>query len=1120
MDYNFIEIEKKWQDIWKKNKTFKVENNSDKPKFYVLDMFPYPSGAGLHVGHPLGYIASDIYTRYKNLTGFNVLHPMGFDAFGLPAEQYAIQTGQHPAVTTENNIIRYKEQLEKIGFAYDWEREFRTSEPSYYKWTQWVFIKLFNHWYNNKPQKAEPIENLIELFNNSGNTTIDAANNCEITFSAEEWQHKTDNEKQKILLCYRLAYLAKTMVNWCPALGTVLANDEVKEAISVRGGHPVEQRKMLQWCLRITAYAERLLTGLHIVEWTDSLKEMQRNWIGKSVGAEIKFKVQSLKFKVQDCEGSNLSPTLSKGEGAKKESGNNSTPSYVTTDSKNWNSLIEFAKENRKNPTEAEELLWQELRNNNIGFKIRRQHPVGEFIPDFICISKKTIIEIDGGIHKTQIEYDKQRANILEENGFSILIFNNEEVISNPKNIANKIKDYLNAKVLSFGEDLGEVVVFTTRPDTIFGCTFMVLAPEHELITNITTPEQKSAIEEYITKTKKRTERERMTEVNKISGCFTGAYAIHPFTNLPIPIWLSDYVLAGYGTGAIMAVPAHDSRDFAFARYFNLPIIQVIKKYNEELTETSTWAESFDAKEGTCINSDFINGLHVVDAIDKIISKIEEMGIGKRMVNYRLRDAIFSRQRYWGEPFPIYYKDELPCALPENKLPLELPEMDSFLPTSDGQPPLSRAANWKTKDGYPLELSTMPGFAGSSGYYFRYMDPTNNNEFVSKEAINYWKDVDLYIGGTEHATGHLIYSRFWCKFLHDIGIAPVEEPFKKLINQGMIQGRSNFIHEIVGTGIYISNGIYNNLIKNKTEEFRNLLRQIIIENSLSVEKLKLFDESGISIMTNHVDVNIVINDVLDIEAYKKWSPDNASAEFILEDGKYICGYAIEKMSKSMYNVVNPDSIIEKYGADTLRMYEMFLGPLEQAKPWDTAGIEGVHRFLRKFWKLYHDETNSLKISDEQPTAQELKTFHKLIKKVKDDIEQFSFNTSVSAFMICINELTDLKCNKRQILESLVIVLSPFAPHIAEEIWQLLEHNESILKTSYPIFDESLVKENSKVYPVSFNGKVRFQLELPLSLASSEIEKIALENEQTKKWLDGKQIKKIIVVPQKIINIVV
>ena len=931
MDYNFREIEKKWQDSWKKNKTFKVENNSDRPKFYVLDMFPYPSGAGLHVGHPLGYIASDIYTRYKNLTGFNVLHPMGFDAFGLPAEQYAIQTGQHPAVTTEKNIVRYKEQLEKIGFAYDWDRELRTSEPSYYKWTQWVFIKLFNHWYNNETQKAEPIEKLTEVFNNSGNSNLHSANNCEINFSADDWKQKNEKEQQEILLCYRIAYLAKTMVNWCPALGTVLANDEVKEGLSVRGGHPVEQKKMMQWCLRISAYAERLLTGLDKIDWTDSLKEMQKNWIGKSVGAEIKFKVESSELKVQESE----------------------------------------------------------------------------------------------------------------------------------------------------------INVFTTRPDTIFGCTFMVLAPEHELVSHITTEEQKLSIESYITLTKKRTERERITEVNKVSGCFTGAYAKHPFSDLQIPIWISDYVLAGYGTGAIMAVPAHDSRDFAFANHFNLPIIQVIKKNDEEPTNTSTWTESFDAKEGTCINSDFINGFDVTKGIKIIIDKIEEAGIGKRMINYRLRDAIYSRQRYWGEPFPIYYKNEMPYTLPEDQLPLELPVIDSFLPTSDGQPPLGRATNWKTTEGYPLELSTMPGFAGSCGYYFRYMDPKNNNEYFSKDVVNYWKDVDLYIGGTEHATGHLVYSRFWCKFLFDMGISPVEEPFRKLINQGMIQGRSNFVYRINGTNKYVSKGIKENY---KTSEI-------------------------------HVDVNIVTNDVLDLDAFRKWSPENADAEFILEDEKYICGYAVEKMSKSMYNVVNPDSIVEKFGADTLRMYEMFLGPLEQAKPWDTSGIEGVHRFFRKLWKLYHDENNQFKISDEQANAQELKALHKLIKKVKEDIETFSFNTSVSAFMICVNELTDIKCNKKSILEPLTIILSPFAPHIAEELWQLLGYNESILKATFPKFEESYLIESNKSYPVSFNGKVRYQLELPLNLSKEDIEKAALQNEQTKKWLEGKEPKKLIVVPGKIINIV-
>ena len=931
MDYNFREIENKWQNIWKKNKTFKVENSSPKPKFYVLDMFPYPSGAGLHVGHPLGYIASDIYTRYKRLNGFNVLHPMGFDAFGLPAEQYAIQTGQHPAITTEKNITRYKEQLEKIGFAYDWDREVRTCEPSYYKWTQWVFVKLFHHWYNNIVKKAEPIETLIHIFEQSGNTTVDAANHCTKTFSAQEWKKMSEKEQQEILLCYRLAYIAEIMTNWCPALGCVLAHDEIKDGYSVRGGHPVEQRKMKQWCLRITAYAERLLYGLDKLEWTEALKEMQRNWIGRSEGTEIKFKVESLKSKAES----------------------------------------------------------------------------------------------------------------------------------------------------------NEITVFTTRPDTIFGCTFMVLAPEHELVLQITTPEQKSAIEKYIADTKKRTERDRMTEVNRVSGCFTGSYAKNPITNQEIPVWISDYVLAGYGTGAIMAVPAHDSRDFAFARHFNLPIPQVIMKADETPSDTSTWTESYDAKDGICINSGFIDGMSVTEGSKTIINKIEEMGIGQRTINYRLRDATFSRQRYWGEPFPVYFKDEIPYTIAEDKLPLELPQIESFLPTEDGQPPLGRAKKWQTPEGYPYEMSTMPGFAGSSGYYFRYMDPKNNQEFFSKDVVNYWQDVDLYIGGTEHATGHLIYSRFWCKFLFDMGMVPKDEPFKKLINQGMIQGRSNFVYRINGTNKYVSKGLKDN---HETQEI-------------------------------HVDVNIVSNDILDLEAFKKWSPENASAEFILEDGKYICGYGVEKMSKSMYNVVNPDTIVEKYGADTLRMYEMFLGPIEQSKPWDTNGIEGVHRFFRKLWKLYHNEKNEFSITDEKPSDQELKSLHKIIKKVKEDIEGFSFNTSVSAFMICVNELTEQKCNKRSILEPLLIILSPFAPHIAEELWQLSGKNESILSAQYPEFNESYLKENNKSYPVSFNGKVRFQLELPLTLSVAEIEKATLENEQTQKWLEGKAPKKLIVVPGRIINIV-
>lgn len=928
MEYSFTEIEQKWHEIWRKNQTFSVSHPSGKPKYYVLDMFPYPSGAGLHVGHPLGYIASDIVTRYMRHKGYNVLHPMGFDAFGLPAEQYAIQTGQHPAVTTENNIQRYKQQLELLGFAYDWNREVRTSDPSYYKWTQWTFIQLFKHWYNSELQKAEPVEKLIELFSKEGNANVKAAHHCEIIFTADEWNKMTYSQQQTILLKYRIAYLDDTFVNWCPALGTVLANDEVKDGLSVRGGHPVEQRKMKQWFLRVGAYAERLLSGLDTIEWTDSLKEMQRNWIGKSEGAEVLFKIKG------------------------------------------------------------------------------------------------------------------------------------------------------------FTESLR---IFTTRPDTLFGCTFMVLAPEHEWVLKITSDAQRSSVLNYLEETKKRTERERIADVNRVSGCFTGAYAIHPFTKQEIPIWMSDYVLVGYGTGAIMAVPAHDSRDFAFARHFQLPIIQVIENPAEKRSDdVSTWQESYDSKEGYCIHSDFINGLEVKQAVHKMIEEVEKRNIGREQINYRLRDAIFSRQRYWGEPFPVYYKDDIPHVLSEDELPLELPEIDSFLPTQDGQPPLAHAKNWKTKDGYPLETSTMPGFAGSSGYYFRYMDTKNDKEYFSKEAVEYWQNVDLYIGGTEHATGHLIYSRFWCKFLYDIGLSPIEEPFKKLVNQGMIQGRSNFVYRITGTEKFVSKGLKDTY---QTQEI-------------------------------HADVSLVKNDILDIEAFKRWRPEFANAEFELEDGKYVCGWAVEKMSKSMFNVVNPDEIVTRYGADTLRMYEMFLGPLEQSKPWDTNGIEGVHRFLKKVWRLYFNEKGEFNVSEEKPDEKELKLLHKLIKKIGLDIQNFSFNTAVSAFMIFINELSEIKCNKRAILEPFMICLSPFAPHICEELWALTGHTETIANAAFPVYNEALTLDDSKSYPVSFNGKMRFQMDLPIAATSQELEKSVLDDERTQKWLEGKAPKKIIAIPGKIINIVV
>lgn len=916
MEYNFIEIEKKWQQFWSKNKTFQVKRDPSKPKYYVLDMFPYPSGAGLHVGHPLGYIASDIYSRYKRLQGYNVLHPMGYDAFGLPAEQYAIQTGQHPAITTEKNINRYREQLDRIGFSYDWSREVRTCAPAYYKWTQWAFLKMFAHYYDNDSDKAEPIEKLVATFEREGNANVNAACGDVETFTAMQWAGFDEKKRSEILMQYRIAYQGETAVNWCPKLGTVLANDEVKEGLSVRGGYPVEQKKMKQWQLRVSAYAERLLNDLEGLQWSDSLKEMQRNWIGRSQGAELIFKV----------------------------------------------------------------------------------------------------------------------------NGY-------------------------------------DMKIFTTRADTVFGVTFMVLAPESEWVERLTTAGQKSAVEEYLNMVKKKTERERIAETRKVTGVFSGSYAINPFTGDKVPVWISEYVLAGYGTGAIMAVPAHDSRDYAFARHFNLPIIPLIEGCDVS-------QESFDAKEGIMCNSGFLNGMSVKEAIPAAIDAVERMKIGHRKINYRLRDAIFSRQRYWGEPFPIYYKDGIATPLPEEELPLQLPKVDSFLPTESGEPPLARAKDWTYK-GYPLETSTMPGFAGSSAYYLRYMDPHNDEALVSHEADEYWRNVDLYIGGTEHATGHLIYSRFWNKFLYDLGYVVENEPFKKLVNQGMIQGRSNFVYRIKNTNTFVSYGL-----KEK------------------------YDTTEI-----HVDVNIVNNDRLDIEAFRRWMPDFANAEFILENGEYICGYAIEKMSKSMFNVVNPDNICNLYGADTLRLYEMFLGPLEQAKPWDTKGIDGVNRFLKRFWKLFFDKEGNLRLSDSAPSAAELKVLHKLIRKVEEDIENFSFNTSVSAFMIALNELQDLKCCNRSILENMVILLSPFTPHICEELWSVLGHKESISFASMPEYKEEFTIEQSCTYPVSFNGKLRFKLELPKSLSASEVEQIVRENENTAKYLGGNAIKKVIVVPCKIINVV-
>ncbi len=917
MEYDFRSIEQKWQAEWIKRGTYHVKEDKTKPKYYVLDMFPYPSGAGLHVGHPLGYIASDIFSRFKRLQGYNVLHPMGYDSYGLPAEQYAIQTGQHPAVTTAKNIARYREQLDKIGFCYDWDREVRTCDPAYYKWTQWAFIQMFNHYYDNVAGKARPISELVEHFSKQGSEGLDVACGEELVFSAAEWKAYSDKEQQRVLMNYRIAYLGDTMVNWCPKLGTVLANDEVSEGLSIRGGYPVEQKVMRQWCLRVSAYAQRLLDGLEKIDWSDSLKETQRNWIGRSEGCEVQFKVKD--------------------------------------------SDLEFT-------------------------------------------------------------------------------------------------------------------IFTTRADTMFGVTFMVLAPESELVDALTSPSQRAEVDAYLDAVKKRTERERISD-RRVTGVFSGSYAINPLTGDAVPVWISDYVLAGYGTGAIMAVPAHDSRDYAFAKHFNLPIIPLIEGC--DVSE-----ESFDAKDGIMMNSGFLNGLTVKQAIAKTKEYVAEHKLGRVKVNYRLRDAIFSRQRYWGEPFPVYYKDGMPYMLDESCLPLELPEVSDFKPTAQGEPPLGHAKNWKTPEGYPLELNTMPGFAGSSAYYLRYMDPHNDQALVSKDADEYWRQVDLYVGGTEHATGHLIYSRFWNKFLFDLGYVCEDEPFKKLVNQGMIQGRSNFVYRIKDTNTFVSFGL-----KDK------------------------YDVTPI-----HVDVNIVSNDILDVDAFRAWNPEYATAEFIFEEGTtdYVCGWAVEKMSKSMFNVVNPDNIVEKFGADTLRLYEMFLGPLEASKPWDTNGIDGVHRFLRRLWNQCAHGTG-FEFSDEPATREELKSLHKLIKKLTWDIEHFSFNTAVSAFMICLNELG--RCNKREIIEPFVVLLTPFAPHICEEIWQALGNDGSVCDAQWPVCDESYLVEDKVTYSISFNGKTRFALEFPADADNESIQAAVLAHESSQRWIDGKPVRKVIIVPKKIVNIV-
>ncbi|MBO1883774.1 leucine--tRNA ligase [Capnocytophaga sp. Marseille-Q4570] len=1133
MNYNHKEIEAFWQKYWADNHTFNAQNDSTKPKYYVLDMFPYPSGAGLHVGHPLGYIASDIVARYKRHKGFNVLHPQGYDSFGLPAEQYAIQTGQHPAVTTAQNIARYREQLDKIGFSFDWSREVKTSDPDYYRHTQWIFIQLFNSWYNNETDKAEPIETLIALFEKQGNSKVNAACDDDTpTFTAEEWRAFSSEQQQQILLKYRLTYLAETEVNWCPALGTVLANDEIVNGVSERGGHPVIRKKMTQWSMRITAYAERLLQGLDSIDWSESIKESQKNWIGKSVGAEIVLPLAPSKG--GGTVARNSSGFIEEDQVGRTATCKSDRP-YFMTGGNNAYRLIEEAKRMRKEPTEAEAALWELLRDKKLGDKFRRQHLIDDFIVDFVCLSKNLVIEVDGGYHNelTQKEYDEQRTLFLNEKGFRVIRFTNEEVLGNTEAVLKEIKkelilplapsfgggtvarnsDNINTtSPLSLGEGQG-VRIFTTRPDTLFGVTYLTLAPEHPLVPLITTEEQRAEVEAYIAATAKRSERDRMADTKTVSGAFTGAYALHPLTGKELPIWIGDYVLASYGTGAVMAVPAGDDRDYAFAKHFKgakgMP--EPINIFNKDISENA-----FTDKEGmTYQNSDILNGCtNFGEAVTKVLAALEAKGAGKAKVNYRLRDAVFSRQRYWGEPFPVYYENGLPQMIGEEHLPIHLPEVEKYLPTEEGNPPLGNATSWAWDTAshkvvsnelidnqtiFPLELNTMPGWAGSSWYWLEYMmEKGDRAVFPTKAVVDYWQNVDLYVGGSEHATGHLLYSRFWNKFLKDRGFAPTEEPFKKLINQGMILGMSAFAYRLEGTNTFVS--------KNQIK--------------------------GQSVQPIHVDVSLLkdTSDELDIEKFKAWRKEFADAEFILEDGtflpptpskgegSFLTGREVEKMSKSKYNVVNPDDICEQYGADTLRLYEMFLGPLEQAKPWNTAGISGVYNFLRKLWRLYFGD-NSWQVTDEAPTPEMLKALHKTIKKVNEDIENFSFNTSVSQFMICVNELSSLKCHHRDVLAPLSVLVAPFAPHIAEELWKRLGNSESVAYAPYPVHEDRYLQEDSKEYPVSFNGKVRFKRAFATTMTPAEIEQAILADPQTAEQLQGNAPKKVIVVPNRIINIV-
>ena len=1120
MQYNHQEIEENWQKFWAENQTFKASNTSEKPKYYVLDMFPYPSGAGLHVGHPLGYIASDIYARYKRHKGFNVLHPQGYDSFGLPAEQYAIQTGQHPAKTTEANIATYRKQLDKIGFSFDWSTEVRTSNPEYYKWTQWIFIQLFNSWYHKDTDKAEDVSTLISIFKKSGNAKVNAVSDEDIaSFSAEEWKAFSTTAQEEILLQYRLTFLSDTEVNWCPGLGTVLANDEIVNGVSERGSHPVVRKKMTQWSMRISAYAQRLLDGLETIDWPQPLKDSQTNWIGRSQGAMVSFKV------------ANGSETVS---------------SEVKLSYKE----LEALKELRQNLSKAEAVLWDELKNKKGAAKFRKKYTIGAFLVDYVCLAKNIIIEFSGK------EDEAARTTYFTNEGFNIVHFSNEEVIENVLLAVSKINTAIqfpkkiekteskNGASSSAVEKSYKIDVFTTRPDTIFGVSFMTLAPEHELVSKITTAAQKSVVEKYITATAKRSERDRMADVKTISGVFTGAYAIHPFSGEKVQIWIGDYVLANYGTGAVMAVPCGDQRDYDFAKKFEIPIPNIFE--GVDISE-----EAHTGKDATKIaNSDFLSGLKYKKALKLSIFEMEKRGFGYGKINYRLRDAVFSRQRYWGEPFPVYYKDGMPQMIDAKYLPIVLPEVEKYLPTEDGKPPLGNAIAWawdsrakkvvsneklKNKTVYPLELNTMPGWAGSSWYFNRYMDATNTAEFASKEALDYWKEVDLYIGGSEHATGHLLYARFWQKFLFDKGIVPVDEFAKKLINQGMILGTSAFVYKataFVKEGCGCADEKSNDDVLNKIpavlvsknlfssdDEFETVVKNYLMDkgflNPLNADMVMIVKTAI------HADVSLVnASNELDVEAFKNHAlnADYKNAEFILEDGVYKVKREVEKMSKSKYNVVNPDDIVAQYGADALRLFEMFLGPLEQAKPWKTSGISGVSSFLKKLWKLYFNE-EIFEVSKEKATKEELKVLHKTIKKVQEDIESFSFNTSVSTFMIAVNDLTALKCNKRAILEPLLVLLSPYAPHISEELWNKLGNKKSISTADFPVFDAKHLVESAKTYPISFNGKMRFTLELSLDLSKEEIEKAVLENEKTIAQLEGRTPKKVIIVPGKIVNIV-